>query len=87
MGRLGDLAIVDLLQSVDALASRVEGVHKMHGYGLSLVSSNSIPVLLPSDLGFLPSAERKERLIWRGLGRLGGAASGVVIREDVLVVL
>lgn len=32
--RLGDLAVVDLLQRVDALAGRVKGVHKMHGCGL-----------------------------------------------------
>ena len=33
--RLGDLAVVDLLQGVNALAGCVEGVHEMHGCGLS----------------------------------------------------
>jgi hypothetical protein len=28
--RLGDLTAIDLLQRVDALAGRVEGVHEMH---------------------------------------------------------
>ena len=37
MRALGDLAIVDLLQRVDTLAGRVEGVHKMH-FGGSIFS-------------------------------------------------
>lgn len=38
MRRLGDFAVVDLLQGVDALAGSVKGVHEMHGCDLSLVS-------------------------------------------------
>ena len=34
MGGLGDLAVVDLLEGVDALAGRRHGVHQMHGGGL-----------------------------------------------------
>ena len=33
MGGLGDLAVVDLLEGVDALARGRHGVHQMHGGG------------------------------------------------------
>ena len=33
MGGLGDLAVVDLLEGVEALAGGGQGVHQMHGGG------------------------------------------------------
>lgn len=33
VGGLGDLAVVDLLEGVDALAGGRHGVHQMHGGG------------------------------------------------------
>lgn len=34
VGGLGDLAVVDLLEGVDALAGGRHGVHQMHGSGI-----------------------------------------------------
>jgi hypothetical protein len=61
VGGLGDLAVVDLLKGVEALARGRQGVHQMHGggkfggieiFGIGIVRSSVVLFVVACDLSF-----------------------------------
>ncbi len=98
MGGLGDLAVVDLLQGVDALAGGVEGVHKMHGEGgsadwLARRSGYAIfvavAIALPVQamrLNYVDSIREIESRSDSAIAELGGFRADILVGTVRLVV-